>query len=207
MPAWIAGIRVRKNASGDVHVSLDSSTPCWNDTIRSCTKLTRRPSTSGIFKGGGEEPETRIAEWTSNLKQLFSSFVLIYFRICARRANFSHLETLGFGYSSRQDAKNAKFGNLFYFAPLRLCGKCSDSFWLRLRRARLFVCFVVQISTFGCALLNGIFDDLGKAFSFKRGSAHQCPIHIRLAHQLPRVGWLDAPAILNANAPGSAFVK
>src|ERR1700745_431515 len=45
--------------------------------------------------------------------------VLLYFRICARRANFSHLETLGFGYSSRQDAKNAKFGNLFYFASLR----------------------------------------------------------------------------------------
>jgi hypothetical protein len=127
MRARIAGIRVRKDTSGDVHVSLDSSTPCWNDTIRSCTKLTKRPPTSGIFKGGGEEPETRIAEWTSNLKQLFSSFVT-------------------------------------------------------------FVCFVVQISTFGCALLNGIFDDLGKAFSFKRGSAHQCPIHIRLAHQLPRVG-------------------
>jgi hypothetical protein len=49
-------------------------------------------------------------------------FVLLYFRICARRANFSHLETLGFGYSSRQDAKNAKFGNLFLlcaFASLR----------------------------------------------------------------------------------------
>src|SRR6201982_3048133 len=48
--------------------------------------------------------------------------VLLYFRICARRANFSHLETLGFGYSSRQDAKNAKFGNLFLlcaFASLR----------------------------------------------------------------------------------------
>ena len=75
-------------------------------------------------------------------------FVLLYFRICARRVNFSHLETLGFGYSSRQDAKNAKFGNLFYFAPLRLCGKCSDSFWLRLRRARLFVCFVSQIFIF-----------------------------------------------------------
>src|ERR1700730_15670131 len=75
-----AGMDVRhpsglQDASGDVHVSLDSSTPRWNDTIRSCTKLIIRPSTSGIFKGGGEEPETRIAEWTSNLKQLFSSFV------------------------------------------------------------------------------------------------------------------------------------
>ena len=23
----------RKDASGDIHVSLDSSTPCWNDAI------------------------------------------------------------------------------------------------------------------------------------------------------------------------------
>jgi hypothetical protein len=33
MPAWIARIQIRKDASGDIHVSLDSSTPCWNDTI------------------------------------------------------------------------------------------------------------------------------------------------------------------------------
>ena len=33
MPAWIAGIQVRTDASGDIHVSLDSSTPCWNDAI------------------------------------------------------------------------------------------------------------------------------------------------------------------------------
>ena len=33
MPAWIAGIQVRKDASGNIHVSLDSSTPCWNDAI------------------------------------------------------------------------------------------------------------------------------------------------------------------------------
>ena len=33
MPAWIAGIQVRKDACGDIHVNLDSSTPCWNDAI------------------------------------------------------------------------------------------------------------------------------------------------------------------------------
>jgi hypothetical protein len=33
MPAWIAGIQVRKDASGDIRVNLDSSTPCWNDAI------------------------------------------------------------------------------------------------------------------------------------------------------------------------------
>jgi hypothetical protein len=32
MPAWMAGIHLfGKDASGDNHVSLDSSTPCWND--------------------------------------------------------------------------------------------------------------------------------------------------------------------------------
>ena len=33
MPAWIAGIQVRKDAPGNIHVNLDSSTPCWNDAI------------------------------------------------------------------------------------------------------------------------------------------------------------------------------
>jgi hypothetical protein len=36
MLAWIAGIhQVRKDASGDVHVNLDSSIPCWNDANES----------------------------------------------------------------------------------------------------------------------------------------------------------------------------
>jgi hypothetical protein len=33
MPAWIAGIQVREDASGNIHVNLDSSAPCWNDAI------------------------------------------------------------------------------------------------------------------------------------------------------------------------------
>jgi hypothetical protein len=33
MPAWIAGIQVCMDASGDVHVDLDSSPSCWNDGI------------------------------------------------------------------------------------------------------------------------------------------------------------------------------
>jgi hypothetical protein len=33
MPAWIAGIQTRKDASGDIHVDLDSCTPCWNDAV------------------------------------------------------------------------------------------------------------------------------------------------------------------------------
>jgi hypothetical protein len=33
MPAWIAGIQIRKDACRDIHVDLDSSPPCWNDGI------------------------------------------------------------------------------------------------------------------------------------------------------------------------------
>jgi hypothetical protein len=40
MPAWMAGTQVRKDASGDIHVNLDSSTPCWNDTIEGLFELT-----------------------------------------------------------------------------------------------------------------------------------------------------------------------
>jgi hypothetical protein len=34
MPVWIAGIQACKDAFGDIHVNLDSTTPCWNDGIR-----------------------------------------------------------------------------------------------------------------------------------------------------------------------------
>ena len=33
MPVWTAGIQIRKDASGNVHVNLGSSTPCWNDVL------------------------------------------------------------------------------------------------------------------------------------------------------------------------------
>jgi len=33
MPAWMAGIQLREDASGDIHVNLDSSAPCWNDPL------------------------------------------------------------------------------------------------------------------------------------------------------------------------------
>jgi hypothetical protein len=44
MPAWIAGIQVRKDASGDIRVDLDSSLPCWNDRIEDrCFELSETP--------------------------------------------------------------------------------------------------------------------------------------------------------------------
>jgi hypothetical protein len=33
MSAWIAGIQVPKDASGNIHANLDSTSPCWNDDI------------------------------------------------------------------------------------------------------------------------------------------------------------------------------
>jgi hypothetical protein len=54
MPAWIAGIQVRKDASGNIHVNLDSSTPCWNDAIEGfCFELIEVPPPP-YFKGGHE---------------------------------------------------------------------------------------------------------------------------------------------------------
>jgi hypothetical protein len=39
MPVWIAGIhQVRKDASGNIHVNLGSSTPCWNDESNGSTE-------------------------------------------------------------------------------------------------------------------------------------------------------------------------
>jgi hypothetical protein len=51
MPAWIAGIQARKDASGDIHVGLDSSAPCWNDALEGPLLQTGRNWFSDIFKG------------------------------------------------------------------------------------------------------------------------------------------------------------
>ena len=44
MPAWKAGIQVRKDASEDIRVNLDSSAPCWNDAIVVFSLNDRSPS-------------------------------------------------------------------------------------------------------------------------------------------------------------------
>jgi hypothetical protein len=42
MPAWTAGIQVRRDASGDMHVNLGSGNPCRNDDIAEYSpKLTK----------------------------------------------------------------------------------------------------------------------------------------------------------------------
>jgi hypothetical protein len=54
MPAWIAGIQIRKDGSRDIHVSLDSSTPCRNDAIEKVCLERPKSFTSRIFKGTRE---------------------------------------------------------------------------------------------------------------------------------------------------------
>ncbi|HEY7320422.1 MAG TPA: hypothetical protein VIE89_22885 [Candidatus Binatia bacterium] len=55
MPAWMAGIQLRKDASENVHVNLDSSAPCWNDQAKG-SALSGRAFSAPIFKGGQQLP-------------------------------------------------------------------------------------------------------------------------------------------------------
>jgi hypothetical protein len=55
MPAWIAGIQARKDASGDIHVSLDSITPCWNDAIETTLLKLTEFHVAPVFKGEHEK--------------------------------------------------------------------------------------------------------------------------------------------------------
>ena len=54
MPAWMAGIQCSQDGSGDIHVNLDSSAPCWNDNREVLLQVTGAPPVS-IFTGGRHE--------------------------------------------------------------------------------------------------------------------------------------------------------
>ena len=52
--------QIRTDASGNIHVNLDSSTPCWNNAIEGfCFKLTEAPP-ARIFKGDTEFAESGV---------------------------------------------------------------------------------------------------------------------------------------------------
>jgi hypothetical protein len=58
MPAWIAGMRFA-GCLGDIHVNLDSSTPCWNDAMEGLLlKVTEAPPAS-IPKENSKHPKFR----------------------------------------------------------------------------------------------------------------------------------------------------
>jgi hypothetical protein len=56
-----------QDASGDIHVNLGSSTPCWNDEIEGSAWTNRGPSTAKYSKE---------ARRTRRFESLVSSFVL-----------------------------------------------------------------------------------------------------------------------------------
>jgi hypothetical protein len=57
MPAWMAGIQFRKDASGDIHVNLDSSPPCWNDATEGVLLKLTEALPRLIFQGAHEGHE------------------------------------------------------------------------------------------------------------------------------------------------------
>jgi hypothetical protein len=69
MPAWIAGIQVREDASGNIHVSLDSSAPCWNDSRRAVLDVTE-VAPPVIFEGAHEVHEGSDQKSLRNLRVL-----------------------------------------------------------------------------------------------------------------------------------------
>ena len=84
MPAWIAGIhQVRKDASGDIHVSLDSSAPCWNDAIEGGLLEAAVP----VFS-----KENFVAEYSGSLAQLLSLYKAVWF--AASGVQFASLSCL-----------------------------------------------------------------------------------------------------------------
>jgi len=56
IPAWRAGIQVRMDATGDIRVGLDSSSPCWNDALAASASIQQRLS-GCIFKRDTEYAE------------------------------------------------------------------------------------------------------------------------------------------------------
>ena len=61
MRVWNASIhQVRKDASGNIHVNLDSSTPCWNDTSKGGLLKLIEAASLGIFKEDGDRRDRNI---------------------------------------------------------------------------------------------------------------------------------------------------
>jgi len=63
------------------------------------------------------------------------------------------MKHLGFGYSSRQGAKNAKLGQIlfFFFAAFASLREIFRFFWLRLRRARFSAVVYLPAYSQGCS--------------------------------------------------------
>src|SRR5215475_8352529 len=60
MPAWIAGIQLRKDAFGDIHVSLGSIAPCWNDKSKRSAWTDRGPFNAVFSKEDAKRTKVSI---------------------------------------------------------------------------------------------------------------------------------------------------
>jgi hypothetical protein len=74
MPAWIAGIQVRKDASGNIRVNLDSSTPCWNDAIEGPLLKVTEVLLPHIFDGGARRKKNLAAKSSNDAKDVGAGF-------------------------------------------------------------------------------------------------------------------------------------
>jgi hypothetical protein len=76
MPAWIAGIQLRKDASGDIRVNLDSSTPCRNDAIEGALLEATEVPLPTYFRRSARRPRRPDNGEYTESEKMFSSFVL-----------------------------------------------------------------------------------------------------------------------------------
>jgi hypothetical protein len=104
MPAWIAGIQIRKDASGDIHVNLDSSTPCWNDAIEGSANVTEaRPAR--IFKGerkGRREKEFDGGCFTSLQNSITPTLYSVLLAFLAKQSQAFQHRAIGHGEHDRR---------------------------------------------------------------------------------------------------------
>src|SRR5215831_9763168 len=71
MPTWIAGIQVRKDASGDIRVNLDSGTPCWNEAIEGALLEATEAPLPTYFRRSPRRLRRPDMESIPNLKKCF----------------------------------------------------------------------------------------------------------------------------------------
>ena len=78
MPAWIARHPGWQHASGDIHVSLDSSAPCWNDAIEAALLEVTEGPLPRIFKEATKSTKITffVARTSSVLRALRGDHVL-----------------------------------------------------------------------------------------------------------------------------------
>jgi hypothetical protein len=103
MPAWTAGIQIRKDASGDIHVDLDSSTPCWNEAVAAFCLIESKFPPHSVFRGAYEDHEVR-KDFSGSKLLLYPVFAATMLESFLDCANF--LSTLSSALSHSGEGRN-----------------------------------------------------------------------------------------------------